>query len=205
MAWITKDSAGTKIERRDEPYLTGAMKQMLSEKYIPRYATKHAVLLPALHTIQHEYGWVPPQAMMEIAEFLGLKPSQVMDTASFYEEYWLRPKGEHLVQVCRSIACEFCGQKDVSQACKSALGIDVGETTDDGKFTLIELECLGSCGSAPAALIDEKLFENLTPDMVPKLLADVASGKLDTHAGVHGQAGLPKGAHGSSHNGHSHH
>ena len=84
----------------------------------------------------------------------------------FYEEYWLKRKGEHLVSVCRSIACEFCGQPAITQAVKDALGIDVGETTDDGVFTLIELECLGSCGTAPALLIDETLHENVKPEQV---------------------------------------
>lgn len=175
MAWITKNSAGTQIERRAEPYLTAAMRKDLTERVLPRYANKQAAVLPSLHMIQHEYGWVPAQAMEEIAAFLGLKPADIIDTASFYEEYWLKPKGQHLVQVCRSIACEFCGQREVSQACKDALGVDVGETTDDGRFTLIELECLGSCGTAPAMLIDETLYENVQPGQVARVLADHAA------------------------------
>lgn len=181
MAWITKDSAGTKIERRAEPYLTAAMRKDLSERVLPRYATKQAALLPALHMVQHEYGWVPPQAMMEIGDFLGLKPAEVLDTASFYEEYWLKPKGQHLIQVCRSVACEFCGQREITEACKRKLGIDVGETTDDGRFTLVELECLGACGAAPAALIDETLHENLTPASVGEVLDRVSHQAPDHH------------------------
>lgn len=175
MAWITKNSAGAAVERRAEPYLTAAMRKDLTERVIPRYANKQAAVLPSLHMIQHEYGWVPAQAMIEIAELLGLKPADVIDTASFYEEYWLKPKGEHLIQVCRSIACEFCGQREVTEACKRKLGIDVGETTDDGKFTLVELECLGSCGTAPAVLIDETLHENVTPSSIGPLIDRVAS------------------------------
>lgn len=185
MAWITKNSAEMKVERRAEPYLTPAMRKEITEKYLPRYARKQGALLPSLHMVQHEYGWIPGQAMLEVAELLELKPSEVIDTASFYEEYWLKPKGQHLVQVCRSIACEFCGQKEITQACKDKLGIDVGETTDDGKFTLIELECLGSCGSAPAALIDETLHENLTPQSVAKLLDEVSSKPAHGHRHHH--------------------
>lgn len=170
MAWITKDSATAKIARRDEPYLTDAMRSELTEKYLPRFETKHAALLPALHQIQHVYGWVPEQAMFEIATFLELPPAEVIDTATFYEEYWLKPKGTHVVAVCRSIACEFCGQPEISEACKAKLGVDIGETTDDDQFTLIELECLGSCGTAPVALIDETLHENLTPEQMPGLI-----------------------------------
>lgn len=177
MAWITKPSATRRIEKRDEPYLTAAMKDELSRTILPRYETTHAALLPTLHAVQHEYGWVPPQAMMEVAEFLKIKPADVIDTASFYEEYWLKPKGKHLIQVCRSIACEFCGHEAVTQAVKDKLGIDVGETTDDGMFTLIELECLGSCGTAPAALVDETLHECLTPEAIVKAIDDVRAGK----------------------------
>jgi NADH-quinone oxidoreductase subunit E len=165
MAWITKNSGAAKIERRAEPYLTEAMKTRLRDDVLPRYETTMAALLPVLHTVQHEHGWIPAQAMVEIAEFLKLKPADVIDTASFYEEYWLKPKGKHLVAVCRSIACEFCGQPKVSDAIKAHLGIDIGETTDDGRFTLVEVECLGSCDTGPCALIDETLHENLTPEV----------------------------------------
>jgi len=179
MAWLTKNSGTMKIERRDEPYLTSAMRKDLTERILPRYAVKQGATLPCLHEIQHAYGWVPPQAIEEIAAFLGLKPAEVLDTASFYEEYWLKPKGEHLVAVCRSIACEFCGQKELSQACKDKLGIEVGETTDDGKFTLIEIECIGSCGTAPAMLVDETLHENVAPDAVVRILDD--AGRQSSH------------------------
>lgn len=174
MAWLTKNSGTMKIERRDEPYLTAAMKKDLSERVLPRYAVKQGALLPALHMVQHEYGWIPPQAMEEIAAFMGLKPAEVLDTASFYEEYWMKPKGKHLVAVCRSIACEFCGQKELSQACKDKLGIEVGETTDDGTFTLVEVECIGSCGTAPAMLVDETLHESVEPASVSKILDQAA-------------------------------
>lgn len=174
MAWITKNSATTQIPRRAEPYLTPAMQQELSDTILPRYATKRAATLPCLHMIQHEYGWVPPQAMEEIAAFLGITPAEVLDTASFYEEYWLKPKGRHLIAVCRSIACEFCGQKELTQSIKDRLGIEVGETTDDGAFTLIEIECLGSCGTAPAMLVDETLHENVTPAQAPGILDKAA-------------------------------
>ena len=114
--------------------------------------------------------------MEEIAAFLELQPADVLDTASFYEEYWLKPRGRHLVGICRSIACEFCGQPAITDAVREKLGIDVGETTDDGRFTLIELECLGACGGAPALLIDETLHESVTPADVARLIDEAAKG-----------------------------
>lgn len=184
MGWITKPSATTKIERRDEPYLTDEMKRKLDEVYLPRYETTMAALLPALHMIQHEYGWVPHQAMLEIAGHLRLTPADVFDTATFYEDYWLSPRGRVQVSVCRSIACEFCGQRDITDAIREKLDIEVGETTEDEKFTLIELECIGSCGTAPAALVGETLHENLTPKRMVEILDEV-SRELDASGGGH--------------------
>jgi NADH-quinone oxidoreductase E subunit len=176
MAWITKNSAAMKVERRAEPYLTASMKEKLTKEMLPRYETKLAALLPALHAVQHEHGWIPQQAMLEVAEFLGVTPAEVIDTASFYEEYWLKPKGRHLIQVCRSVACEICGQPGITDAVREKLGIDVGETTDDGEFTLIELECIGACDCAPAALIDETVYENLTAATIGKAIDEVRRG-----------------------------
>ena len=164
MAWITKNSGATKIPTRDEPYLSGKVKDEITKTYLPRYETKQGALLPTLHAVQKEVGWLPHQALVEIADFLELTPADVIDTASFYEEYWLKPKGEHIIWVCRSIACEFCDHKAILDSCKSKLGIEPGQTTDDGKFTLMEIECIGSCGTAPAALVDHTLLENLTPE-----------------------------------------
>ncbi len=176
MAWISKDPANIKIELRDEPYLTPEMETKLREVYMPRYEHPKGALLPALHMVQHAYGWVPPQAMKEIATVLGVAPSEVLDTVSFYEEYWERPKGEHLISVCRSIACEFCDATACTEAIKAKLDIDVGQTTEDGKFTLIELECLGSCGTAPVALIDDDLHENISPERICGLIDEVRAG-----------------------------
>lgn len=176
MAWIAKQSSTMKVERRSEPYLTASMREELTGKILPRYATKQGALLPALHMVQHEHGWIPAQAMEEIGAFLGLHAAEVLDCASFYEEYWLKPKGRHVVAVCRSIACEFCGHKQITDAVREKLGIEIGETTDDGKWTLIELECLGSCGTAPVALVDETLHENVTAEQIKRLVDEVKDG-----------------------------
>lgn len=183
MAWITKPSGTMQVPTRDKPYLTGAMRQKLEAEIMPRYETTLACVLPGLHLIQHEYGWIPFQAMQELAAALKLEPAVVLDTASFYEEYWLKPKGRHLISVCRSIACEFCGQPALTDAIKAKLGIDVGETTDDGMFTLIELECLGACGGAPALLIDETLHEGVSPADVGRLIDGAAKSSAHGHHG----------------------
>src|SRR3954469_24677131 len=131
MAWIVEDRRAAKVVE-GEPLLTEEMKTHLREKYFPRYPTKRAVLLPALHYVQHAYNWLPTQALQEIAEFLELAPAEVLDTASFYEEYWLKPKGKYLLQVCRSLSCEICDSRKLTDHLMNKLGIDVGETTPDG-------------------------------------------------------------------------
>lgn len=175
MAWMTENRRTATIERRAEPYLTDALKTELSQKYFPRYPNKRAVLLPALHHIQHAYGWIPMQAMEEVAAFLEMAPAEVLDTATFYEEYWLKPKGQYLLQVCRSLACEVCGSRDLTKHLSDQFGIELGETTADGKFTLVELECLGACDGGPVMLINEVLHENLTTETVDQLIAKLPS------------------------------
>ena len=150
--------------------MTDALKHSLESKYFHRYPTKRAVLLPALHAIQHEYNWIPMQALEEVAEFLELPAAEVLDTATFYEEYWLKPKGQYLIQVCRSLSCEICSSNDLTSFCKEKLGIELGETTDDGRFTLVELECLGACGTAPVALVNDVLHEELTVQKLQQIL-----------------------------------
>lgn len=171
MAWITENRRTATLEPRSEPYLTEELKRELSTKYFPRYPTKRAVLLPALHAIQHAYNWIPMQALEEVAAFLELAPAEVLDTATFYEEYWLRPKGQYLVQVCRSLACEICDSQKLTDHCRQKLGIEPGETTPDGRFTLVELECLGACGTAPVALVNDVLHEELTVQKLDKIIS----------------------------------
>jgi NADH-quinone oxidoreductase E subunit len=178
MAWIVEDRRKA-YEKRAEPYLTDDMKIDIAKKYFPRYPTKRAVLLPALHEVQHVYGWIPVQAMEEIAEFLELAPAEVIDTATFYEEYWLRPKGAYLIQVCRSLTCEICDSKKLTSHCKRKLGIDLGETTPDGRFTLVELECLGACGTAPVALVNDVLHEELTVEKLDKIIGELPPDPTD--------------------------
>jgi len=169
MAWLVEDRRAAKAAA-GEPLLTEAMKKHLAGKYFARYPTKRAALLPALHYVQHEYGHIPMQALQEVAEFLELAPAEVLDTASFYEEYWLKPKGKYLVQVCRSLTCEICDSEKLTEMCQQKLGIELGETTQDGRFTLVELECLGACGTAPVALMNDVLHEELTPQKLQKLI-----------------------------------
>ncbi len=170
MAWIVKPSATTPIEKRSRRYLTKAMMERFTREVLPRYEQKRGALLPVLNEIQHTYRCVPHQAMLEVAEFLGLTPADVLDAVTFYEEYTTEPTGTHVIAVCRSIACEVCGHQAILDHLRRRLGIEPHESTEDGKFTLLELECLGSCDTAPVALVDDTLHENLTVERLDEII-----------------------------------
>jgi NADH-quinone oxidoreductase E subunit len=170
MAWQVKQSATTQIERRSEPYLTKEMADRFSKELLPRYERPMGALLPILHDVQHAYGYIPHQAMEEIAVFLDITPGDVLDTVSFYEEYHTEPIGRHTVAVCQSIACEVCGHQTILDHLRRKLDIEPHETTDDGRFTLLALECLGACEGAPCALVNDKRYDNLTIDRIDQIL-----------------------------------
>lgn len=179
MAWIAEDRRTTDVKSSQQPLLTDSMKQHLQEKYFPRYPTRRAVVLPALHYIQHTYNYLPTQVLEELASFLQIAPSEVLDTASFYEEYWLKPKGKYLVSVCRSLSCEICGSKELQAHLQRKLGIEMGQTTSDGRFTLVEVECLGACGTAPVALVNDVLHENLSAAQLDQVLNSLPADPQD--------------------------
>ena len=170
MAWIVKNSATTQIDRRDAPYLDQDLKTHIETEVLPRYPTKRAALLPTLHAVQHKHNWIPFQALEEVATFLDIAPAEVADTATFYEDFWLQPKGKYLIMICQSISCELMNHVNLLERVKAKLGIGVGQTTDDDRFTLMTAECLGSCDTAPVALINENLHEKLTPENFEQIL-----------------------------------
>ena len=180
MPWIAEDRRRTQLATGDA-MLTDAMKSLLRDVYFPRYPTKRAVLLPALHLVQHTYNWIPPEALAEVAEFLEVAPAEALDTATFYEEYWLKPRGKYLLQVCRSLACELCQSSALTRHLKRKLDVEPGDTTADQRYTLVELECLGACGTAPVAMVNDALYENLTTQKLDDILASLPEDPHDFH------------------------
>jgi NADH-quinone oxidoreductase subunit E len=144
------------------------------EGYLPRYPSKQAVTLPALHIVQDEKRCVPQAAIEEIARILELHPSQVNDTLSFYGffRHEKTPLGQHRLWVCRSISCMLRGGEELLVELAHKLGIKPGETTPDGKVTLEFAECLGMCEGAPCVLLDDECHGNQTVESVTQLLAE---------------------------------
>jgi len=170
MAWIMKKSATMEIDRREAPYLDEQDREHLEREVLARYPTRQAATLPVLRHVQEAHGWLPYQALEEVAAFLELAPAELYDAASFYEEFAFEPRGRYVIWVCQSIACELTGHEALVEKIRAKLGIEPGETSEDGRFTLMTAECLGSCGTAPVALVNETLHENLTAENLEQVL-----------------------------------
>ncbi len=149
----------------------GAGKKEL-DAVLAKYPTKMAALLPALWMVQRKHGWVSPEGMAETAEVLGLTPAYVKGVVTFYTMYHQHPVGKHFVQVCTTTPCNICGAEKVAEAFLKATGAKrLGETSPDGKWTIIEVECLGACGFATPVLVDDDFVESVSADKVPALVA----------------------------------
>ncbi len=134
------------------------------------YKGKRDALIPILQKVQEEIGYLPDQAMLEIAKTTGVPESQVYGVASFYAQFRFTPRGKHTIMVCRGTACHVRGAERILEETERALGIEEGETTEDQQYTLETVACIGCCALAPCVMIDEDVEAKLTPQMVPKIL-----------------------------------
>ena len=137
---------------------------------LTRYPDKRSALLPFLHLVQREEGYLSPAAMEEVARRLALHPVEVLEVATFYSWFNLNPVGKHRLQVCHNLSCTLRGAERIIGALKEELKIGENETTPDGLFTLQRVECLASCGTAPVMQVNDNYHENLTPETVRALL-----------------------------------
>jgi NADH-quinone oxidoreductase E subunit len=140
------------------------------DRIFGRYATKQAALLPALYLAQREFGYVSVEAMEYVAGIVGVSPTRVYEVATFYTMYNKQPVGKYFVQVCTNICCALRGGMDLFAYLSKKLGITEGQTTKDGRFTLVKVECLGACGNAPMMQVNDDYYEDLTPAKVDELL-----------------------------------
>jgi len=155
------------------PVFVGRRREELDE-LLTHYPTKMAALLPALWMVQEDRGWVPGDAIVEIGELLELTPAYIQGVVTFYTMYHQHPVGRHFIQVCTTSPCGVCGAEDVRDALVRQTGCgELGVTSPDGRFTVIEVECLGACGFATPVMINEKFIESVTPERVPQILAEL--------------------------------
>jgi NADH-quinone oxidoreductase E subunit len=158
----------------EAPLFEGAYAERL-EKVLTRYPDRQAALLPALHIAQEVRGYLSAETMDEVAKRLELPPAYVRGVATFYTMYNLQPLGRYLIQVCTNISCNLCGSENVLKAFLEHTGTDIGDVSADGRFTVIEVECLGACGFPSVVQINERFFENVKPEDVPAILASLES------------------------------
>lgn len=153
----------------------------LEEKFqwlLTRYPKKDAVLLPLLHGVQEEHGWLAPEAIDYVGSRLGLSPARVKEVASFYTMFRITKKGKYVFQVCQTMSCYLRGAEDVIAKIKDLLGVEEGQTTPDGLFSWERVECLASCGTAPVMQVNRWDFmEELNPEKVEKVIGLLKQGK----------------------------
>jgi NADH-quinone oxidoreductase subunit E/NADP-reducing hydrogenase subunit HndA len=129
-------------------------------------------LIPVLHKVQHLYGYLPEDVLHLVSEGLDVPMTEIYGVATFYHIFSLEPKGEHIIRVCLGTACYVKGSQLLIDKLSQILGIELGNTTKDNKFTLEATRCIGACGLAPAMMIGEKVYGRLTPDDIPKILEE---------------------------------
>lgn len=150
-----------------------------AQKHIAKYpeGRQQSAVMPLLDIAQRQNGGHLTTEIMEyIADYLGMAPIKVQEVATFYTMYNHKPIGKHHIQVCGTTPCWLRGSDDIMAACKSKLGIEKGETTEDGLFTLSEVECAGACVNAPAVAINDDYYEDLTPETISDILDALAKG-----------------------------
>jgi NADH-quinone oxidoreductase E subunit len=152
-----------------------------AENIIAQYPQRKAAIMPLLWLVQEKLGYIPKEAIDEVAELTGTTPIHVEAVVKFYEMFHERPVGKYQLMLCTNVSCLLRGADKTLQKLKEVLGIDVGETTPDGLFTLEEVECLAACDKAPVLIVNAvELFENVTPDKVEQIIAELRKRASDS-------------------------
>jgi NADH-quinone oxidoreductase subunit E len=147
------------------------------QKVAAVYPDRHSAILPALRLAQERHdGWLPPEALHEVADALDVTPAYCQAVASFYDMFHLEPVGRHLVEVCTNISCALVGAQQVVEAFEEELGVAPGETSEDGEFTLRTIECAGGCGRAVVVSIDGRYREPVRAEDVPAIVEELRGG-----------------------------
>jgi NADH-quinone oxidoreductase subunit E len=141
-----------------------------------RYPQRRSAVMPALRLAQERYGWLPPDAFREVGEALELTPAYCKAVASFYDMFHLEPVGRHMIEVCTNVSCALVGAQQVLEAFQDELGIEAGETSEDGAFTRRTIECAGGCGWGTVVSVDHRYREPVQPDDVPGIVEELRNG-----------------------------
>ncbi len=143
------------------------------ERHLSKYPVKRSAILPLMFIVQRERGYLDPGGVAYLARRLNLRITDIWEVATFYSMLHSEPIGKYHIQVCRTLSCKIMGADRITKQCSAKLGIKPGETTKDGRFSLSEVECLGSCGTAPMFQINFDYHENLTAEKVEQILTSL--------------------------------
>lgn len=149
-------------------------------EFVAKYPEPRSALLPALHVAQNEVGWLSREAMEEVAQLLHLDWDQVEEVASFYTMYYKQPVGTYVLEVCKTLPCSILGADEMIEYIGQKLGIEPGETTPDGMFTLFRVECLAACHRAPVMQVNHRYYQDLTREKVDALIEAAQQQQLDS-------------------------
>ncbi len=155
------DDSNYKLSQKAKDKIKKLMNELPDEK---------SVIIPALHAAQDEFGWLPDSVIRELADMVGVAPNKIYGVATFYTMFNLEPVGKYHIQMCRNVSCQLSGAENILNHLSKKLNIKPGETTSDKKYSLTLVECLGSCGSSPVMMINDKYYENLTEKKVDEIL-----------------------------------
>lgn len=153
---------------------------------IALYPHARSALIPLCHLAQEQDGWLTPEAIEHIAELLELEPAEVKGTASFYDMLFLEPVGKYLISVCTNLACMLAGGGELLEHAETSLGVAAGATTEDGLFTVEEVECIALCGSAPCLAVNWRYFGDVTHDGFNQLVGELRAGAHEATVPAHG-------------------
>jgi NADH-quinone oxidoreductase subunit E len=156
--------------------------EKLVDDLLKRYPTKQAGCIPLLHLCQREAGWASPQVIDYVARRLEMSTSQVKGVVTFYTMFQQRPMAPNVIWVCRTLACELRGGRSIQQHLEKRLGCTLGETSQDGQFTLLSAECLAACGQGPAIQVNDQYYENLTIEKLDAIIEKYTTDKPKTRA-----------------------
>jgi formate dehydrogenase subunit gamma len=151
--------------------------QAVVEKALERHRAEPGALMPVLHAIQDELGWIPPESHPRLAEAIGLSKADVYGVITFYHDFKSAPPGRHLLKLCRAEACQSMGSEALAQRAKAKLGVEFGGTSADGAMTLQAVYCLGNCACSPAVMVDGNLIGRMTPERLDRIVADARAAR----------------------------
>ena len=176
-----------KLAEQGEPFTYTPENQKIFDELVTHYPPERrkSAILYALFLVQDQQGYISRQSMRFVAQQIGCTPAEVEDVVSYYTMFYTKPVGKYILNVCRTLSCALLGAERVTEELSARLGIVPGQTTPDGMFTLMEVECLGACDRAPVVMINDDWHERLAPEQAGQFIEDIRARGRAAFTGCH--------------------